>query len=235
MRSPNSTSDALLQLSVDARQTLSDALDRGVSADEALRQQEQTEPDLLGVRSILSEGAWSNHQATYLLRSLLGVLKKRDTAASLTWTGPPLAGLLIPHTQDTIKKLVSVAKRKIVVAAYSVRVSTLEDLGLLAVAAKIPVFVIVDAGATENYDVGLMRDMGIRVSSVRRADRPEAKFHVKAIVIDDEIALVTSANFSHLGQLENIELGVVLEGPLAAQVSQLLSAFVARYKNQESE
>lgn len=63
-----------------------------------------------------------------------------------------------------------------------------------------------------------------------------ATLHAKCIVVDDERALITSANFTERGQTRNIEAGVLIEDgtfseELAGHWRQLVSAgLVTRYK-----
>jgi phosphatidylserine/phosphatidylglycerophosphate/cardiolipin synthase-like enzyme len=57
---------------------------------------------------------------------------------------------------------------------------------------------------------------------------PWVSLHAKCVVVDDEVALVTSANFTDRGQTRNIELGVRIEDPafagqIAAQWRGLIS------------
>ncbi|MBX3270384.1 MAG: DISARM system phospholipase D-like protein DrmC [Sandaracinaceae bacterium] len=62
---------------------------------------------------------------------------------------------------------------------------------------------------------------------------PWVSLHAKCVVIDDEIALITSANFTDRGQTRNTELGVRIEdeafaGQVAAQWRGLISAGIVR-------
>jgi phosphatidylserine/phosphatidylglycerophosphate/cardiolipin synthase-like enzyme len=64
---------------------------------------------------------------------------------------------------------------------------------------------------------------------------PWASLHAKCVVVDDERALITSANFTDRGQERNIEAGVLIEDPvfageLGGHWRQLVSArLVKRY------
>jgi phosphatidylserine/phosphatidylglycerophosphate/cardiolipin synthase-like enzyme len=62
---------------------------------------------------------------------------------------------------------------------------------------------------------------------------PWASLHAKCIAVDDERALITSANFTDRGQTRNIEAGVLVEGAafageLAGQWRQLVSEGLVR-------
>jgi phosphatidylserine/phosphatidylglycerophosphate/cardiolipin synthase-like enzyme len=62
---------------------------------------------------------------------------------------------------------------------------------------------------------------------------PWASLHAKCIVVDDERALITSANFTERGQTRNIEAGVLIEDrafaeELGAQWRLLIAAGLVR-------
>jgi hypothetical protein len=57
---------------------------------------------------------------------------------------------------------------------------------------------------------------------------PWVSLHAKCVMIDDEIALVTSANFTDRGQTRNTELGVRIEDPsFASQVAAQWRGLIA--------
>lgn len=62
---------------------------------------------------------------------------------------------------------------------------------------------------------------------------PWVSLHAKCVVVDDEVALITSANFTDRGQTRNTELGVRIEDPafagqIAAQWRGLISTGVVK-------
>ena len=179
--------------------------------------------------SLSARDGWTNEQSTYLFSSLIAMKSLEPSSSIVTWTGPPLAGADFPSTAHTIEALVSNASESILIAAYSVRSRTIQDLGIFKAAKRIPVSLLVDAGATGSDDIQIFRKGGIRVFAVSRADRPDAKFHVKALIVDRKHALVTSANFSHLGHSENVEIGLLVSGAPAMQIYNLLELFLHHY------
>ena len=55
-----------------------------------------------------------------------------------------------------------------------------------------------------------------------------ASLHAKCIVVDDETAFVSSANFTEAAQLKNIEVGVIIKSPhFARHLSQHFDALAA--------
>jgi phosphatidylserine/phosphatidylglycerophosphate/cardiolipin synthase-like enzyme len=65
---------------------------------------------------------------------------------------------------------------------------------------------------------------------------PWVSLHAKCVVVDDEYAFVTSANFTDRGQTRNVEAGVLIQdkafsAELGAQWRQLVSEqLVTRYR-----
>ena len=67
----------------------------------------------------------------------------------------------------------------------------------------------------------------------RKLGAKRTKLHAKCVVVDEEIAFVTSANFTEAAQERNIEAGVLLDHPrlaaaLAARFDALRDAGVLR-------
>jgi len=55
-----------------------------------------------------------------------------------------------------------------------------------------------------------------------------ASLHAKCIVVDNETAFVSSANFTEAAQLKNIEVGVIIKSPhFARHLSQHFDALAA--------
>ena len=59
------------------------------------------------------------------------------------------------------------------------------------------------------------------------ADQMSA-LHAKVVVFDDRYLFISSANLTLHGLHRNLELGVLLEGPIAADMSGLLKEWIAR-------
>jgi phosphatidylserine/phosphatidylglycerophosphate/cardiolipin synthase-like enzyme len=50
--------------------------------------------------------------------------------------------------------------------------------------------------------------------------------HAKLLVCDSAIALITSANFSHHGLHENIEIGVKVTSPAVARLAEFFNSLI---------
>ena len=57
---------------------------------------------------------------------------------------------------------------------------------------------------------------------------PMSALHAKVVVFDDRYLFISSANLTLHGLHRNLELGVLLEGPIAADMSGLLKEWIAR-------
>jgi phosphatidylserine/phosphatidylglycerophosphate/cardiolipin synthase-like enzyme len=62
-----------------------------------------------------------------------------------------------------------------------------------------------------------------------RIERPAGVLHAKAVVVDDEVVFVTSANLTEAALDRNIELGLLVRDPaLAASVSTHFRTLIER-------
>jgi len=174
----------------------------------------------------------------------------------LVWSGPETHASMARSTALVVEQLFKEATRTVIVGGYAFdRSEILEPLhrgmkerGVLAMLfLDIPGEAATrdgaDAFATAFID-GFFRDVwtfGQPRPDVFYDPRtaapgpPWASLHAKCVVIDDERALITSANFTDRGQTRNIEAGVlimdsVFSERLAAQWRQLVSeGLVRRY------
>ncbi len=64
---------------------------------------------------------------------------------------------------------------------------------------------------------------------IHRRERPEAKLHAKAVIVDDRDVLLTSANMTSAAYDKNIELGVLCrEGGIANQIQRHFDGLIAQ-------
>lgn len=160
----------------------------------------------------------------------------------LVWSGPELPGAASRSTATVVRELFASAKRSALVASYALdrgdRVRPLfaplaerMDANELL---RVRVFVNVGRPhRSEAPDSVLLREFaerfrseiwpGARLPEVFHDPRalanelgPRACLHAKCVVIDDEHALLSSANFTEAAHERNIEAGVVLHDPTIA-------------------
>lgn len=176
----------------------------------------------------------------------------RAPKVELVWTGPERLGASTRDTKVVVAQLFARAQRSVLVSSYSLGSGALLFAPLAARMAEIPalrvrMFFDITVGddrvagsrTREAYEARFVQRFlasqwrGLRIPEVfhdpRTIDNAQISFHAKCIVIDDEIALVTSANTSAAAQEENIEAGVLIEDRLFAltlgrQFDDLVSA-----------
>jgi phosphatidylserine/phosphatidylglycerophosphate/cardiolipin synthase-like enzyme len=174
----------------------------------------------------------------------------------LVWTGPETRASISRSTRLVVERLFEEARRTVVVGGY--RFDTPEILRPLhramaerAVAAMLFLDAPGDATTVEGADSLAIRfvDKFFRDVWTFGAPKPDifydhrtamlgppwTSLHAKCVVVDDERALITSANFTDRGQERNIEAGVLIEdhvfaSELAGHWRQLVNAgLVTRY------
>lgn len=167
----------------------------------------------------------------------------------LVWTGPETRATLAPGTRAVVERLFESARRSVIVGGYTFDTPeileplhrAMRDRGVTAmlflnVPSEADSAAEVEAVATRSIDrffreiwvFGVPKpDVYYDPRSVVRGP-PWVSLHAKCIVVDDERALVTSANFTDRGQTRNVEAGVLVEdrafsGELGAQWRQLVN------------
>jgi phosphatidylserine/phosphatidylglycerophosphate/cardiolipin synthase-like enzyme len=167
----------------------------------------------------------------------------------LVWTGPETRASVARGTGLAVQRLFESAQRSVIVGGYSFDAPEILDplhraMKLRGVRATL----FLDIEGTADTPAGAAAfatasiDRFLRTVWVFGDPKPEiyydprtatpgppwASLHAKCIVVDDERALITSANFTDRGQTRNIEAGVLIEGAefaaeLAGQWRQLVS------------
>lgn len=176
----------------------------------------------------------------------------RAPRVELVWTGPERLGASSRDTKVVVAQLFARAQRSVLVSSYSLGSGALLFAPLAARMAEIPslrvrMFFDLTVGderaqgprTREGYEARFVQRFlgsqwrGARIPEVFHDPRTLANaqicFHAKCVVIDDALALVTSANTSAAAQEENIEAGVLVEDRLFAlalgkQFDDLVSA-----------
>lgn len=149
--------------------------------------------------------------------------RDRDRSIRPVWTGPDAGPVRL--TASVMAQVIDAAKRQLLVisfAAYKIP----QVLAGLEAAAKRGVIVDIvletaeDSGGALSFDQlpAFARLAGVRVWHWPADQRPKAggSLHAKAIVADDEVALVTSANLTGHALTHNIELGLLAHDRAAA-------------------
>ena len=162
----------------------------------------------------------------------------RAPKVELVWTVPERVGASSLDTKVVVARLFARARRSVIVSSYSLGSGATLFAPLAARMDEIPalrvrMFFDITVGrdrsgfsTREAYEADFARYFlgtqwrGARLPDVfhdpRTIDDARISFHAKCVVVDDEVALVTSANTSTSAQEENIEAGVLVEDRLFA-------------------
>lgn len=129
-------------------------------------------------------------------------------------------------TRDVVQTMLEGARASIFIASYELNEPSVRRLLIRRGLDGIAVTVVGDRKTGSARE--LLRDWPPQARPLRALENIEAAspwqaalLHTKVIVIDSETALIGSANFTMGGLRNNIEFGVRLTGPAAAQIEQL--------------
>ena len=145
----------------------------------------------------------------------------------LVWTAPG-APAAARRTAQVLDEMVSRAQKRIVVVGYSLTKGATPFLKRLAEAARrgVRCSLIADRMDTKLKTIAQLwpSDVGFPDLWTRPADPGDemSALHAKFIVVDGQRLLITSANLTYHGFHGNIEMGVVVEGPAAADAERLV-------------
>ena len=152
----------------------------------------------------------------------------------VVWTGPRVEGSGCDYTPTIVaaRNIVDGTKKRLIIAGYQVTTVALEKLGIWsAIERGVRIEVIVNNKDILELDYQVMVSKGILVHRAAPTANDFAKFHVKALVGDGRMALVGSANFTSLGQNSNIEMGLAVNGDVAATIETMLDRYLATAKS----
>jgi phosphatidylserine/phosphatidylglycerophosphate/cardiolipin synthase-like enzyme len=156
---------------------------------------------------------------------------EREAAAELVWSGPETEYAHSRGTRVVLDELFSSAKRSVLVSTYIFQRPEHVFAGLAArldaaadVTARIFLNVERKPGDTR-LETGLLHEFVGRLAQWPGDRRPEiyydprgisidpesrASWHAKCVLVDDEVAFVTSANFTDWAQERNVEAGALI-------------------------
>lgn len=163
----------------------------------------------------------------------------RAPKVALVWTGPERLGASTRDTKVVVAELFARARRSVLVSSYSLGSGTTLFAALAAKMTENPTLRVrmffdltvgdeqmVGPRTRASYEARFVRRFlatqwpGARLPEIfhdpRTIEDASICFHAKCVVIDEEVALVTSANTSAAAQTENIEAGVLVEDRLFA-------------------
>lgn len=171
------------------------------------------------VRSLLVDAGLDGAGAVGVLRAIAGAHSQTRTVEPI-WTVPH--GLATAgHLTSSLEHLVTGARESVVCSTYNFQRSSALWDALSAVAARgtvaVTVYLDTKAATSGPAPEEVVRHLaGAEVFRTRMIDGRPVRNHAKAIVIDHQVLVATSANFSASAEKHNVEFGLVVRDPALA-------------------
>jgi phosphatidylserine/phosphatidylglycerophosphate/cardiolipin synthase-like enzyme len=147
-------------------------------------------------------------------------------------TGPDSLAAPMRLTSEVVRQMIDQATKRVTLVSYAAYrmpaiVAALDD----AVARHVTVSLILESTSKLEWGGGADAYAKHRVYHwpVDRRQPPGARLHAKAVIVDSQDVLLTSANMTAAAYDKNIELGVLCRGGgIAMQVQRHFDALIAR-------
>ncbi len=186
------------------------------------------------LRRLSDEGLRPRHLALFfeLLAEERSARAEPGEAIDLVWTGPETAGISNRDTGVVVRELFSHATRSVLIAGYVVYQGKQVFRALAERMAELPelavrMFFNVERGRDTSLDSEVVKRFlhrfrtrewpGERLPELfydpRSLDSDRLRrgsLHAKCVVVDLEVAFVSSANFTEAAQQRNVEAGVLI-------------------------
>ena len=153
-----------------------------------------------------------------------------SASAELVATLPPEMPGIARTTDQVLMEMLRTPVEEVILLGYELTDQTVMRLLIEAEAAGADVIVICDRtrGAAERVlELGLLRPRVFQDRD-RAGGAPYSSMHAKCLLVNGTDLLVTSANFTFHGLHGNIEIGVRLSGPPAAEARKMFSHLVEK-------
>ena len=187
---------------------------------------------------------FSPHQLAETLR-LMATERQFSQAVEdrlqLVWTGPDVPGSVGRDTWVIVRDLFLKARKSLLISTFTVRKGhevfrPIIDSQLLQAHLSVRLFInIARGGDAASSDASIVSNFAKNFWLEHWPWRPRpfvyydprgisssygdrASLHAKCVVVDDEIAFVSSANFTEWAQERNIEAGVLVTDPIFAKL-----------------
>ena len=196
-----------------------------------------------------AEGLQPQHLALFIDQWATSSEAAMASVAELVWTGPESAVAASRDTAVVLEELFASATRSVLVSTFVVHqghrvFKALSDRMAAVQSLKVQLFLHVGRDQRDTrYESEILREFAEDFGRhwpwsprpqvfydprwMARDDAVRATWHAKCVVIDDEVAFVTSANFTEWAQSRNVEAGVLIRNPhFACQLRQQFESLV---------
>jgi len=166
----------------------------------------------------------------------------RAHTVDAVWTGPDVPGSEVRRTEAVVSEIVAGAEKELLIVGYwlvtsTAQIKALVDLLMQKARSGVQVRFVFDPGekssGSDNFTALNERwsseleaaprtvyswSEGLTKAMSKSGQQYDRKLHAKVIVADRHDALVTSANLTRAGLLENLEMGLRIQGSMAGAV-----------------
>jgi cardiolipin synthase A/B len=166
----------------------------------------------------LLNGSSPAYIAGLLTGSVTAVRRARvRQSLDVVWTGPESGVVTSRLTAATVIDLVGQARRELLLVSYATQTdpglaSALADATRRGVEITLVTERHADNPAYFGADVPFPALRAVRLHWPASQRPPGASLHAKIIIVDEEIALITSANLTSRAMEANIECGILIRG-----------------------
>lgn len=176
--------------------------------------------------------ALTNEQCSDIAGLIASAMNTNDTdKVSLVVTAPPSFAIKARTTMNVVQSMINSASRNILITGYSLSSYFSDLVDTIIQKSQSGVFVKFYVNDIENqtgFDK-ILRYKGhfLKIYNYRQPEDSMAALHAKVISVDQEKALITSANLSYHGQQGNIEFGTLVESKsMAKQIDDIFTKLI---------
>lgn len=167
-----------------------------------------------------------------IIESIVGAMNMLEAdKVSLVVTAPPSFSINARTTMNVVQSMINGAERSILITGYSLSSYFSELVDRIILKSQCGVFVkffVNDIDKQLGFDK-MLRYKGrfLKIYNFPQEDDKMAALHAKVISVDNQQALITSANLSYHGQQGNIEIGTLIESRhIAKQIDDVFTKLI---------
>lgn len=152
------------------------------------------------------------------------------TKVEILGTGAQFMKQGVRGIEPVIEEIIMQASKEIQILAYIFTSKALHILKQVEQAAKKGIRITIIVNDLQSQDKVIrsrlenMEDNFPHVHVIDFAENTERQLHAKIVVVDRQIAVIGSANFSWGGMYSNYEIGLLVEGEPAWKIAQLVDS-----------
>ncbi len=158
-------------------------------------------------------------------------MERRADKCDLCWTGPPSLDVTEMSTDSVMQEIIANANEEILMAGYRItdKDETIRKLSDSMQRVNDMVIVMDDDKRHINrstLDHAFRGTRKPRIYVHKKKEKAFYKMHAKILIADKKDLLVTSANMTHYGLVENFEMGIRVRGRSAERAHSVITKMI---------